>query len=204
MEAAITRRCFTLAALSFVARAQKTVFDDEGFAGWQSFGGGSWTAEDNELIGRFGKNRPGPGYIFTRDLFTDFRLALLFQISSGGRSAIYFREPRRKWGLDGENRPGTGSGGGYEVLIDYQDADNPTGTISNVQRSKKTVGGEEQWNELEIICRGSDVRISIARQNINHFSQLRAQAGVIGFGVPSPVTHDIMVRFRNIVISSMA
>ena len=193
-----------MAALSFVARAQKTVFDDEDFSGWQSFGGGAWTAEGSELVGRFGKGRPGPGYIFTRDLFTDFRLALLFQISSGGRSAIYFREPRRKWGLDGENRPGSGPAGGYEVLIDYQDADNPTGTISNVQRSKKAVGAEDQWNEMEIICRGSDVRISIAHQNINRFNQLRVQPGVIGFGVPGPAARDIVVRFRNIVISSMA
>lgn len=193
-----------MAALSFVARAQKTVFDDEDFSGWQSFGVGAWTAEGSELIGRSGKDKPGPGYIFTRDLFTDFRLALLFHISSGGKSAIYFREPRRKWALDGDNRPGFGPGGGYEVVIDYQDRDNPTGTINNVQRSKKLAGAEEKWNELEIMCRGSDIRISIAGQNINHFNQLRVQSGVIGFGVPGPAEQDMVVRFRNIVISSVA
>jgi len=107
-EGVITRKCFILAGLSLVARAQKALFDDADFSGWQSVGVGAWTAEGGELVGRFDKNKPGPGYIFTREVFTDFRMALLFNISSGGRSCIYVREPRRKWGLDGENRPGSG------------------------------------------------------------------------------------------------
>jgi hypothetical protein len=193
-----------LAGLSLVARAQKALLDDVDFSGWQSFGAGSWTAEGSELVGRANKNRPSPGYIFTREVFTDFRLALLFQISSGGRSCIYVREPRRKWGIDGVDRPGSGPAGGYEVLIDYQDHDNPTGTISNVQKSKKLVGAEEKWNELEIICKGPEIRISIAGQNVNRFNQLRVQPGVIGFAVPGMASQDNVVRFRNIVISSVA
>jgi hypothetical protein len=119
-------------------------------------------------------------------------MALLFNISSGGRSCIYVREPRRKWGLDGENRPGSGPSGGYEVLID------------NIQKSKKVVGAEEKWNEMEIICKGSEIRISIAGQNVNRFNQLRVQPGVIGFAVPGTASQDYVVRFRNIVISSVA
>jgi len=193
-----------LAGLALVARAQKPLPDETDFSGWQSFGVGSWTAEGNELVGRSDKNRPGPGYIFTRDLFTDFRLALLFHISAGGRSSIYVREPRRKWGLDGVNRPGSGPDGGYEVLIDYQDRDTGTGTISNIQKSKRLAGAEEKWNEMEIICRGSEIRISVAGQNVNRFNQLRVQPGVIGFAVTSSGSQDYVVRFRNIVISSFA
>lgn len=137
-------------------------------------------------------------------MFTDFRLALLFHISSGGRSCIYVREPRRKWGIDGDNRPGFGPTGGYEVLIDYQDRDNPTGTINNIQKPKKLVGAEEKWNEMEIICRGAEIRISIGGQNVNRFNQLRVQPGVIGFAVLGAASQDNVVRFRNIVISSVA
>ena len=190
-----------MAGLSFVLRAQKPQFDEVDFSGWQSFGAGAWTAEGSELVGRSDKNKLGSGYIFTRDLFTDFRLALLFHISSGGRGCIYVREPRRKWGLDGENRPGSGASAGYEVVIDYQDHDNPTGTINNVQKSKKLAGAEEKWNNLEIICKGAEIRISIAGQNVNRFNQLRVQPGVIGFGLPETAPRDTVVRFRNIVIS---
>ncbi|MGB7762185.1 MAG: DUF1080 domain-containing protein [Bryobacteraceae bacterium] len=187
-----------------MVRAQKPLFDDADFSGWQSFGVGTWSAEGSELVGRSDKNKPGPGYIFTREVFTDFRLALLFHISSGGRSCIYVREPRRKWGLDGVDRPGFGPNGGYGVLIDYQDHDNPTGTINNIQKSKRLVGSEEKWNEMEIVCRGSEIRISVAGQSVNRYNQLRVQPGAIGFAVPGTASQDYVVRFRNIVISSVA
>jgi len=203
-RAVITRKCFILVGLSVLARAQKALLDDEDFSGWQSFGAGSWSAEGSELVGRSDKTKTGPGYIFTRELFTDFRLALLFNISAGGRSAVYVREPRRQWALDGDNRPGFGVNGGYAVLIDYQDRDNPTGTIDNVQKSKRLVGAEEKWNEMEIICRGSEIRVAIAGQNVNRYNQLRVQPGVIGFGVPGGFSQGVVARFRNIVVTSFA
>ena len=200
----ITRRCFILAGVSLVARAQKTVFNGTDFSGWQSVGPAAWTAEGDELVGRFDKRRPGPGYMFTRQLFTDFKLALLFYISSGGRSCVCVREPRRQWDLEGESRPGFGPGSGYEVAIDYRDENSPTGSISTVQKSKKLAGAEEKWTEMEIICRGTEIRISIAGQGVNRFNQLRVQPGVIGLGVVGPPSKDYVVRFRDIVISSLA
>ena len=177
--------------------------DDPDFSGWQSYGAGSWSAEGSELVGRSDKDKPGPGFIFTRELFTDFRLALLFSISSGGKGSVYIREPRRRWGIDGENRPGVGPDAGYEILIDYHDPDNPTGTINNIQKSKKLAGGEEKWNPMEIICKGSELRISIGGQNVNRFNQLRVQPGAIGFGVPNGGSANSVVRFRNILITSV-
>lgn len=193
-----------MAGLSVAARAQKTLFDNADFSAWQSVGCGSWNAEGAELVGRYDKNRPGAGYIFTREVFTDFRMALLFNISNGGRSGIYVREPRRKWSNTGDDRPGYGPAGGYQILIDYRDRDNPTGTIDSVQKSKKLVGAEEKWNEMEIVCRGSEIRISVAGQNVNRFNQLRVQSGVIGFAVPATAAEGFVVRFRDIVISSVA
>jgi hypothetical protein len=192
-----------LGGLAVAGQAQKTVVDDPDFSQWQSFGAGLWAAEGPEIVGRFDKNRPGPGYLFTRDVFTDFRLVMLFRISSGGKSGIYVREPRRRWSLDGDNRPGFGPDGGYEILVNYQDHDNPTGTIYNVQKSKKSVGAEEKWNELEILCRGSEIRVSVANQLVNRYNQLRVQAGVIGFEVPGTATQDFTVRYRDIQIISV-
>lgn len=193
-----------MGALSIAGKAQRARFDDADSPGWQSSGCGVWTAEAGEIVGRFEKNKPCPGYLFTREAFTDFRLTMIFRISSGGRSGIYVREPRRKWSTEGDNRPGYGPDGGYEVLIDYHDRDNPTGTINNIQKSRKLVGAEEKWNEMEIVCQGTEIRISIAGQNVNRFNQLRVQPGVIGFEVPGAASRDFIVRFRDIQISSIA
>jgi hypothetical protein len=199
----ITRRHLILGGLAVAGRAQKTLLDATDFSGWQSFGSGVWTAEENEVVGRSSKNAPGPGYLFTRTTFQDFRLAMSFSISAGGRSGIYLREPLRKWTTEGDNRPGFGPGCGYEVRIDYQDRDHPTGTINNIQKPKKLVGSEEAWNELQIVCRGTEIRIFISGQIVNHCNQLRAQPGVIGFGVPGGVPEGFIVRFRDIAISSV-
>jgi len=179
------------------------LFDNADYSGWQSVGFANWNAEGGELIGRPDQARPGAGYIFTRDVFTDFRLTMLFNITSGGRSGIFIREPRRKWTCEGDGRPGSGPAGGYEVLIDYRSPDNPTGTIDKVQKSKKLAGAEGKWNPLEIVCRGSEIAISIDGQKVNRFNQLRVQPGVIGFEVPSTAPEGFAVHFRDIVISSV-
>lgn len=198
-----TRRCFILGGLAVVGHSRQAPVEDADFSQWQSFGAGAWTAEGGEIVGRFDKNKPIPGYLFTREVFTDFRLSVLFRISSGGRSSIYVREPRRKWTVEGDTRPGSGPDGGYEVLVSYQDPDNPTGTINNIQKSKKSVGAEEKWTQMDISCRGSEIRITVAGQLVNRFTQLRVQPGVIGFEVPGTGQQDFTVRFRDIRITSL-
>jgi hypothetical protein len=193
---------FILGTLTVAVQARVPVIDATDFAGWQSFGAGVWSAEGNEIIGRSSKNSPGPGYLFTRKAFKDFRLVTAFNISTGGRSGVYVREPPRKWSRDGDNCPGCGPDGGYEVLIDYQDPANPVGTINNLQKSKKSVGVEGTWNDLEIVCRGTEIRVSIAGQTVNRFNQLRAKEGVIGFAIPGGAPEDFVVRFRDIAISA--
>jgi len=205
--AVLTRRGFLFGGLAVAGQAQKMLVEDADFSQWRSAGAGLWAAEGSELVGRFARSRPGLGYLFTSDEFTDFRLTMLFRISSGGLGGIYLREPRRKWSLQGEDRPGFGPTGGYEVLVNYQDPDNPTGTITNTQKSKKSVGGEEKWNEMEIFCKGAEIRISVAGQIVNRFNQLRIQPGIIGFGVgfgvPGAGPQDFTVRFRDIKITSV-
>jgi hypothetical protein len=200
----ITRRCFIWGGLSVAAMAQKARVQDGASTEWQSVGYGVWTAQDGEITGRFDKNRPGPGYLLTRETFSDFRLAVEFSISRGGKSGIYLREPQRKWSTEGDNRPGCGPESGCEVLINYQDPENPTGSICNVQKAKKLVGAEETWTELEIVCKGASIRVSVAGQNVNRFNQLRVAPGVIGFEIPTAAPEGFVVRFRHIVISPVA
>jgi hypothetical protein len=191
----IARRHFCLSALGILGRAQNGgggVRAD--LSTWESVGSGSWTAEDNEVLGRSNKQRPGRGYLFTRQEFTDFRLTLSFWISIGGSSCIFFREPKRRWGS--AEVPACS----YAVQISYKDRESPTGSLANLQKARKVVGAEEQWNDMEIVCRGPEVRAQIAGQSVNRFNQVKVQAGVIGFALPETAADGFIVRFRDVVV----
>ena len=190
--------------LSVAAQAQKWVHEGSA-AAWRTVGTGIWTAEEGgDITGRFNKDRPGPGYLLTRQTYTDFRLTLTFCISHGGKSGVFLREPLRKWTTEGDGRPGYSPDGGCRVLIDYQDPENPTGSICNKQKAKKLVGAEDDWNDLEIICKGASIRVSIAGQLVNRFNQLPETPGVIGFEIPGNAPEDLVVRFRRMRISAVS
>jgi hypothetical protein len=48
---------------------------------------------------------------------------------------------------------------------------------SNVQKAMKIAGGEEQWNELEMIWRGPEVRMTIAGQSVNRLTSYECSQG---------------------------
>lgn len=201
----LTRRNFIVGGLAISANAQqKAVVYRPDASAWQSVGFGAWAAQDSEISGHCEKSRPGEGFLLGREEFKDFRLTLSFWISAGGSSAIFVREPRRKWGPTGNDRPGRGPNAGYEIAINYRDTENPTGTICNVQKPKKVAGAEEQWNELEILFRGSELRITIAGQKVNRVDQLLSQPGVIGFKTPATAPEGFVVRFQDVAISPIA
>jgi hypothetical protein len=131
-------------------------------------------------------------------------MTLSFWISSGGSSCVLFREPKRRWGAVGEDFPGEGSNCGYALGINYRDRDYPTGSLCKVQKARKVVGKEEEWNDLEILCRGTEVRAMIGGQTVTRFNQLRAQPGVIGFESPETAPDGFEVRFRDVVITPLA
>jgi len=211
---ALSRRHFIIGALAIAGNAQqKTGTHRLDASAWQSVGGGSWTAQDSEIAGRREMGKQGAGFLLTREEFQDFRLNLSFWISAGGSSAILIREPRRKWGPASSDGPGSGPSGGYEIAIDYHDPENPTGTIRDVQKPdvqkpdvqkpKKIAGAAEQWNELEIFCRGPELRVTIAGQKINRADQLRVQPGVIGFKIADNAPRNLLVRFQDVVVTSL-
>jgi 3-keto-disaccharide hydrolase len=200
----IRRRQFLLELLAVAANAQhKAEAYRPDPSAWQSVGSGAWTAEDGDIIGHCEKGSHGQGFLLTREEFSDFRLTLSFWISPGGSSAILLREPRRKWGPSGDDRPGAGPHCGCQIAIGYQNRDTPTGTIGNV-KPKKIIGAEGQWNDVEIICRGSEVRITIAGQRINRFNEVQNPSGVIGFKIPESTPEGFEVKFQDIAISPVS
>jgi len=204
---AITRRSFLLSlAVGFArgsAASPKSLFDGESLRGWRRAGHGLWTVEEACLVGRSDHARPGPGYLFSQESYQDFDLRLEFWISRGGNSGVYVREPVRRWGTAGDERPAHGESAGYEVQVDYNDPKNPTGSIYDRQRSTKLVGAEERWNRLQIRCEGGTIRVWIEGDLVTVFSGARQQAGVIGFQVHGQESHDHVVKYRSIGIQPL-
>ena len=200
----IGRRQFLLGLAAIAGRGQQRTgpYRPDPSA-WQSVGSGAWTAQDRDIVGRAEKGAHGQGFLLTREEFQDFRLTLSFWISPGGSSCILLREPRRKWGLLGDARPGAGAHCGCQIAIGYHDPENPTGTIGSV-KPKKVIGSEGQWNEMEIICRGSEARVTIAGQRINRYNQLENPSGVIGFKIPESAPDGFVVKFQDILISPVS
>jgi Domain of Unknown Function (DUF1080) len=198
-----TRRAFALAALAPAARAaaSRRLFNGKDLTGWQKAGNGIWAVESGEIIGRFDHAKPGPGYLLTEDEFADFDLKLEFRISKGGNSGVYVREPKRVWGARGDDRPGFGAAGGYEVQIDYNDQKNFTGALYNFSPAIKHAGAEEQWMPMRVASEGPRIRVWVAGELVNDFSPSRSAKGVIGLQIHGGNPHDHIVKFRAIEVT---
>jgi len=152
-------------------------------------------------MGKCDRAKHGEGFLLTRDVYQDFQLTFSFWISSGGSSAILLREPKRQWGTTGADRPGAGPNCGCAIALDYQDRDRPTGTIGASMKPRKVVGGEEKWIEMEVVCKGSELRVSIGGQRVNRCEELPLQPGVIGFKIPETAPEGFVVKFQDILIT---
>ena len=204
MHVTLTRRAFTLAALAPAVRAGTTrrLFNGKDLTGWQKAANGIWTIEQGEIVGRFDPAKPGPGYLLTEEEFTDFDLKVEYWISKGGNSGVYVREPKREWGPKGDDRPGFGAAGGYEVQIDYNDQKNFTGALYNFSPATKHAGAEEQWITMRMVCASARIRVWSAGELVNDFSPSRSPKGVIGLQMHGGKPHDHIVKFRSIEVTS--
>ncbi len=137
----------------------------------------------------------------TEEEFTDFDLKVEYWISKEGNSGVYVREPKRAWGPKGDDRPGFGAAGGYEVQIDYNDQKNYTGALYNFSPATKHTGGEEQWIAMRVLCEGPRIRVWSAGELVNDFSPSRCLKGVIGLQIHGGKPHDHIVKFRSIEVT---
>lgn len=197
----MTRRSWLLGSLAPALAPGEDLFNGRDLNGWQRAGNGLWTVEDGAITGRFDEARPGPGYLLTTRSFEDFRLGVEFWISRGGNSGVYVREPQRKWGSRGDERPAHGEKPGYEVQIDYNDPRNFTGALYGVRNASKLAGAEERWNRLEIECRGPRVRVWVEGELVNDYQPARSPQGVIGLQVHGGKPHRHVVRFRRVSVA---
>jgi hypothetical protein len=200
----MTRRSFSslfLAAAGRAAGPPKSLFNGHDLDGWHRAGHGIWTVEDGAIVGRFDRAKPGPGYVFTDNEYTDFDLRLEFWISPQGNSGVFIRQPLREFGTTGDARPAHSPGDGVEVQIDYNDPKNMTGAIYDLHQPSSIRGGEEQWVKYRIVCTGPKVDVWINGGQVNSYDGLKSLKGAIGFQMHGQKPHDHVVKFRNIEIA---
>lgn len=202
MSLSFTRRAL-LAALAtpVLAKTAKKLFDGRTLDGWTRHGGGIWTVENGEIVGRFDRANPGAGYLMSAGEYQDFLFELEFWIDAGANSGVFIREPRQEWTSKGEQRPALGDPAGYEVQIQYLDPSQPTGMIYGLQMPRKVVGADEQWVAMAIDCRGPVTMVRVNGEVVNIFEKTKIQKGVVGLQVHGGKPHDHVVRFRNLRIA---
>jgi hypothetical protein len=136
------------------------LFNGKDLAGWQTHPGqpGDWKVEDGVLVGR----GPGKSHLFSdRADFADFHLRTRVRVNAGGNSGVYFRT-----GF-GEAAPGRVSPAGYEAQIfpTGKPSDPKTGSLMNRGKVGVVVTtapvGANEWFTLEVIARGSRLRVLV-------------------------------------------
>ena len=138
--------------------------------------------------------------MLTDEEFGDFRLKLEFWITKGGNSGIYVRQPHRKFGTYGKEKPGQLPGDGHEIQINYHEKKNLTGAVYNFSNVTKLLGGEERWNRCTIECKGALIVVWIEGKEVNRYGALRSERGAVGFQVHGQTPHEDAAKFRNVTI----
>lgn len=142
-----------------MAPNKRQLFNGRDFGGWIKVGDGIRSVEQGEIVGRADRERPGPGYLLSRQQFQGFRVCMVFWISSRGNSGIFVREPHRAWDITGNARSRLGANCGYGINIDCVDPPNPTGSLYGFRRADNVVVGDDRWNSCAIECRGREIRV---------------------------------------------
>jgi hypothetical protein len=188
------------AELSDAERAEgfELLFDGRTLEGWTTLNDdpGGWSVRDGVLYCE-GVNGP---WLRTRRRYGDFVLRLEFKISDEGNSGVFIRAPLvarasrfgmevQILGVSGPVSKQSTTGAIYDVLAPTKDAARPPGA----------------WNDAEIDCRGSRVKIHLNGELVQDFDmdqvdelKNRLRCGVIGLQ-----DHNDEVWFRNIRIKTL-
>lgn len=200
-------RSFALSAVAVMLSPVLTVaewkplFNGADLRGWdtsrsqQWIRNGAWTVEDGAIVGRFDPQHPGPGWLLSKDQFGDFKLRLKFWISEGGNSGVTVRAP------SGAANPARA---GYEIQIKSKDQGqkNPTGSIYDVAAAKGGKIREEQWNDLEILCKGPVIQVRLNGEEVASANNERSLKGAVGFQIHGQKPHPDVAKFKDIQIET--
>ncbi|MDR3232913.1 MAG: DUF1080 domain-containing protein [Planctomycetaceae bacterium] len=186
----------------------KLLFDGKTFDGWEFRNNEkSFRIEDGAIVaGSMKQNNPQNEFICTAKEYGDFTLRLEAKVIGGGANAgVQIRSQREA--LDSK-KPNEMIG--YQA--DMTDTANFWGSLYDESRRNKFVAEADinevkkifragDWNELEIVCKGSNVKIFVnGRQTIDYTEPDASikQSGVIGLQIHSGPQSE--AHYRNIRI----
>jgi hypothetical protein len=167
--------------------------------GWKEVGGGKWSVENGEIVGKTGDGRYG--WLVTDKEYADFVLELECKAADLGNSGIQFRShvingTMYGWQADfdpglGEKHNGVYDEGGKRGWIAI-----PKGDAVNAVKPK-------DWNRYRISAVGDHVQVWINGVNTADFHDPQFTRGVIALQVHSGKEPPINVRWRNIRIRTL-
>lgn len=182
------------------------LFNNRDLSGWQIMGrGGEWVVANGELVCK-GRSGEFPDWVRSAQQFKDFTLRLEYNMSESCNSGVFVRT----------TETGRQSRTGMEIQI-HDDFGQPVDPYVNgaiydavVPRSNP-VHKAGEWNQLEITCRGQQMKVTLngvvihdlalddpaVSANVPEGRKLwqRAKRGYVGLQ-----NHGGRVRFRNIRI----
>jgi hypothetical protein len=158
----------------------------------------SWKIRNNTITGSQRPDRPGGGYLVTKDSWKNFELRFDFKIvPHNAESGVIIRAPYPE-----ENNP---KESGYEIqILDRDDAPYRTGSIIGLAQSisPKPVRG---WNTMKILAYNQLIRVHLNGRRVAEAFGTQQHAGRICFhccgGKRNKTTRSL---FRNIRIRRLS
>ncbi|HSK09795.1 MAG TPA: family 16 glycoside hydrolase, partial [Vicinamibacterales bacterium] len=187
------------------------LFNGENLDGWIGNKTG-YKVENGVIV--FDPKVKSRGNLYTDREYSDFQFRFEFQLTPGANSGIGIRTPREGdaayVGMEIQVLDDTAPV--YATLAPYQYHGSVYGVIPAKRGSLKPVG---EWNTEEIFIQGSKIRITVNGMVVvdgdlveaskngtldkKDHPGLQRSSGYIGF-----LSHDTLVRFRNIRIKDLA
>lgn len=190
----------------------KPLFNGKDLSGWVAVLDSPWTVEDGVLVARQNPagRREGESWLLTETDYRDFILRLKFRITPGGNSGVFFHDPiprpERLAAAQGAAPPWEA---GYEVNINNDEPNYPTGSIWDIAKGPKGLQKEGEWNTLQIRVEKDKVWTWVNGRPALEGAALpprprEARAGAIGLQRHgTPQYRDKVVEFKEIEIAEL-
>ncbi|MCX6381618.1 MAG: DUF1080 domain-containing protein, partial [Armatimonadetes bacterium] len=126
------------------------LFDGTTTFGWKARGSADWKLTDDSVQGTAPET--GMGMLCTTSAFADYELHAEAWIEENANSGIFLRAP-----LEGD----VTADNAYEVNIYDWHKKWPTGSINNVQRTKRKVKSVLRWTSFDITAEGDHLVVLV-------------------------------------------
>lgn len=176
------------------------LFNGTDFSGWHIRPGGTWTLEDQVIIGKTEKSEKRHGMLVSDKEYTDFRARFEF-LCAQGDSGFYFRVQEVAQAVSVK---------GFQVEVDasletgglYETGGRAWVSKPNVEQMKKcyTPG---TWTVVEVSAIGSDIEVKVNGELVTKIhDEVSARKGHLGLQLHGGM--DMEVRYRNVTLEEVS